>query len=73
MPERKDEAAAVGAPGRTEMVGNRIVTDSVIPTPESSYGAEKIVCETLVNEYTRRNFITGFTQFLATVGRIRPD
>ncbi|KAJ6152638.1 hypothetical protein N7497_006957 [Penicillium chrysogenum] len=48
-----------------------IVTDSVIPTPESSYGAEKIVCETLVNEYTRRNFITGFTLRFPTIS-VRP-
>ncbi|CAG7923725.1 unnamed protein product [Penicillium olsonii] len=48
-----------------------IVTDSVIPTPESSYGAEKIVCETLVNEYTRRGFITGFTLRFPTIS-VRP-
>lgn len=48
-----------------------IVTDSVIPTPESSYGAEKIVCETLVNEYTRRKFITGFTLRFPTIS-VRP-
>ncbi|KAJ5266969.1 hypothetical protein N7478_009777 [Penicillium angulare] len=44
-----------------------VVTDSVIPTPESSYGAEKIVCETLVNEYTRRKFITGFSLRFPTI------
>ncbi|KAJ5103493.1 hypothetical protein N7532_004022 [Penicillium argentinense] len=48
-----------------------IVTDSVIPTPESSYGAEKIVCETLINEYTRRKFITGFTLRFPTIS-VRP-
>lgn len=48
-----------------------IVTDSVTPTPESSYGAEKIVCETLVNEYSRRNFITGFTLRFPTIS-VRP-
>lgn len=48
-----------------------VVTDSVVPTPESSYGAEKIVCETLVNEYTRRNFITGFTLRFPTIS-VRP-
>lgn len=48
-----------------------IVTDDVIPTPESSYGAEKIVCETLVNEYTRRKFITGFTLRFPTIS-VRP-
>ncbi|KAF7719743.1 UDPglucose 4-epimerase [Penicillium ucsense] len=48
-----------------------IVTDSVIPTPESSYGAEKIVCETLINDYTRRKFITGFTLRFPTIS-VRP-
>ncbi|KAJ5130466.1 uncharacterized protein N7515_006505 [Penicillium bovifimosum] len=48
-----------------------IVTDSVIPTPESSYGAEKLVCETLVNEYTRRKFINGFTLRFPTIS-VRP-
>lgn len=48
-----------------------IVTDSVIPTPESSYGAEKLVCETLINEYTRRKFITGFTLRFPTIS-VRP-
>jgi nucleoside-diphosphate-sugar epimerase len=48
-----------------------IVTDSVIPTPESSYGAEKVVCETLINEYTRRKFITGFTLRFPTIS-VRP-
>ena len=48
-----------------------VVTDSVIPTPESSYGAEKVVCEVLMNEYTRRKFITGFTLRFPTVS-VRP-
>src|SRR6266498_3269409 len=36
-----------------------VVDESVVPTPQSSYGAEKIICETLINEYTRRKFIDG--------------
>ncbi|KAJ5736035.1 uncharacterized protein N7483_001160 [Penicillium malachiteum] len=48
-----------------------IVTDNVIPTPESSYGAEKVVCETLINEYTRRKFINGFTLRFPTIS-VRP-
>lgn len=48
-----------------------VVTDSVVPTPQSSYGAEKVVCETLVNEYTRRGFITGFTLRFPTIS-VRP-
>lgn len=48
-----------------------IVTDAVIPTPESSYGAEKIICETLINDYTRRGYIAGFTLRLPSIV-IRP-
>lgn len=49
----------------------KIVTDDVVPTPESSYGAEKIICETLINDYTRRGFITGFTLRFPTIS-VRP-
>lgn len=48
-----------------------VVTDDVTPTPESSYGAEKIICETLVNEYTRRGFINGFVLRFPTIS-VRP-
>ena len=48
-----------------------VVDDTVIPTPCSSYGAEKIVCETLINEYTRRGFLTGFTFRFPTIS-VRP-
>jgi nucleoside-diphosphate-sugar epimerase len=48
-----------------------VVDDSVIPTPQSSYGAEKVICEALINEYTRRGFITGFTLRFPTIS-VRP-
>lgn len=48
-----------------------VVDDSVIPTPQSSYGAEKIVCETLFNEYTRRGFVNGFVLRFPTIS-VRP-
>ncbi|OOF99962.1 hypothetical protein ASPCADRAFT_203845, partial [Aspergillus carbonarius ITEM 5010] len=48
-----------------------VVNDSVIPTPQSSYGAEKIICETLINEYTRRGFVTGFVLRFPTIS-VRP-
>ncbi|GAB1216119.1 hypothetical protein ATERTT37_005324 [Aspergillus terreus] len=48
-----------------------VVDDRVIPTPQSSYGAEKIICETLINEYNRRGFITGFTLRFPTIS-VRP-
>lgn len=48
-----------------------VVDDKVTPTPQSSYGAEKIICETLVNEYTRRGFIAGFVLRFPTIS-VRP-
>lgn len=44
-----------------------VVNNAVIPTPQSSYGAEKIVCETFINDYTRRRFINGFTLRLPSI------
>jgi nucleoside-diphosphate-sugar epimerase len=29
------------------------ITESQMPTPETSYGAEKMMCEHLISEYTR--------------------
>lgn len=48
-----------------------VVDDSVTPTPQSSYGAEKVICETLVNEYTRRGFVNGFVLRFPTIS-VRP-
>ncbi|KAK9465571.1 hypothetical protein V1512DRAFT_265780 [Lipomyces arxii] len=47
------------------------VDESIVPTPQSSYGAEKLVCETLINEYTRRGFIDGFALRFPTIS-VRP-
>lgn len=44
-----------------------VVHNAVIPTPQSSYGAEKLVCETLINDYTRRKFIVGFILRLPSI------
>lgn len=49
----------------------RVVDDTVIPTPESSYGAQKIICETLINDYTRREFFDGITLRFPTIS-VRP-
>jgi len=49
----------------------RIVDDGVIPTPQSSYGAEKLIGEVLVNEYTRRGFIDGLSLRFPTIS-VRP-
>jgi nucleoside-diphosphate-sugar epimerase len=36
------------------------LTESVPTTPESSYGCQKIICETYINDLTRRGKIDGF-------------
>lgn len=36
-----------------------IVDDNTWPVPAMSYGAEKLACEVLVSEYTRRGFLQG--------------
>jgi len=47
------------------------VTESQMPTPETSYGAEKMMCEYLITEYTRRGFIDGISLRFPTVS-VRP-
>jgi D-erythronate 2-dehydrogenase len=47
------------------------VTDSTRPTPETTYGATKAVCELLVNDYSRKGYFDGRTARLPTVV-IRP-
>jgi len=34
-----------------------VIDESVMPTPEGSYGAQKLVCETLLNDYTRKEYL----------------
>ncbi|KAL2075161.1 hypothetical protein VTL71DRAFT_103 [Oculimacula yallundae] len=48
-----------------------VVDENVRPTPESSYGAAKLMCEALINDYTRRKFIDGFVLRFPTV-TVRP-
>jgi nucleoside-diphosphate-sugar epimerase len=47
------------------------VTEADIPTPEMSYGCQKIICETLINDFTRRGMINGFSLRFPTIS-IRP-
>jgi nucleoside-diphosphate-sugar epimerase len=49
----------------------QLVTEKVVPTPQGSYGAEKMICEILINEYNRRGFIDGFSLRFPTVS-VRP-
>ena len=48
-----------------------IVTDDTAPFPQSSYGAQKLIGEFLVADYTRKGFIDGRAVRLPTVS-IRP-
>ena len=43
------------------------VTDTTTPTPQSSYGAQKVIGELLVNDYSRKGFIDGRVLRLPTV------
>jgi D-erythronate 2-dehydrogenase len=36
-----------------------IVRDDTLPTPQTSYGIQKFICEQLVADYTRKRFIDG--------------
>ena len=47
------------------------VDEAVRPTPQNSYGCEKMMCEYLINDYHRRGFINAFIFRLPTVS-VRP-
>jgi D-erythronate 2-dehydrogenase len=44
-----------------------VVRDDTLPTPQSSYGIQKFICEQLVADYTRKGFIDGRSARLMTV------
>ncbi|MDI3406263.1 D-erythronate dehydrogenase [Streptomyces cavernicola] len=48
-----------------------VVSESTLPTPRSSYGVQKRICEQLVAEYSRRGFLDGRVARLMTVS-VRP-
>ncbi|EFL36612.1 NAD-dependent epimerase/dehydratase [Streptomyces viridochromogenes DSM 40736] len=48
-----------------------VVGESTLPTPRSSYGIQKLVCEQLVADYTRKGFVDGRVARLMTVS-VRP-
>ncbi len=48
-----------------------IIRDDTLPTPQTSYGIQKFVCEQLVADYTRKRFIDGRSARLMTV-TVRP-
>jgi nucleoside-diphosphate-sugar epimerase len=48
-----------------------VVSDDTLPTPQTSYGTQKLICEHLVADYTRKGFIDGRAARLVTV-TVRP-
>ncbi|KAK3396769.1 hypothetical protein B0T20DRAFT_243056 [Sordaria brevicollis] len=48
-----------------------IVTNDTIPTPQSTYGAHKLMMETYINDLHRKGFIDGFVVRFPTIS-VRP-
>ncbi|MEP7298697.1 MAG: D-erythronate dehydrogenase [Burkholderiales bacterium] len=48
-----------------------IVADDTLPTPQTSYGMHKLVCEHLIADYTRKGYLDGRAARLMTV-TVRP-
>jgi nucleoside-diphosphate-sugar epimerase len=48
-----------------------LVGDDTLPTPQTSYGTQKLVCELLIADYTRKGFVDGRSARLVTV-TVRP-
>jgi nucleoside-diphosphate-sugar epimerase len=48
-----------------------VVDDQTAPNPQTSYGAQKVICEQLVADYTRKGYLRGRPVRLMTVS-VRP-
>ena len=48
-----------------------VVRDGTLPTPQSSYGIHKFICEQMIADYTRKGYIDGRVARLMTVS-VRP-
>jgi nucleoside-diphosphate-sugar epimerase len=48
-----------------------VVADDTLPAPQTSYGTQKLVCEHLIADYTRKGYIDGRAARLMTV-TVRP-
>jgi nucleoside-diphosphate-sugar epimerase len=48
-----------------------VVADDTLPTPQTSYGTHKYICELLIADYTRKGYIDGRAARLMTV-TVRP-
>ena len=49
----------------------QVVADDTIPAPQTSYGTQKLICEHLVADYTRKGYVDGRSARLMTV-TVRP-
>jgi nucleoside-diphosphate-sugar epimerase len=49
----------------------KIVDDASLPAPQTSYGMQKLVCEHLIADYTRKGYVDGRAARLMTV-TVRP-
>ena len=49
----------------------KLVGDDTLPAPQTSYGTQKLVCEHLIADYTRKGYIDGRSARLMTV-TVRP-
>lgn len=49
----------------------KVVADETLPAPQTSYGTQKLICEHLVADYTRKGYIDGRAARLMTV-TVRP-
>jgi nucleoside-diphosphate-sugar epimerase len=47
------------------------VADDTLPAPQTSYGVQKLICEQLIADYTRKGFVDGRAARLMTV-TVRP-
>ncbi|KAL2107135.1 hypothetical protein VUR80DRAFT_5662 [Thermomyces stellatus] len=50
---------------------SRAVTENDATSPEMSYGCQKVICETFINDYTRRGLIDGLSLRFPTIS-VRP-
>lgn len=48
-----------------------VIGDDTLPRPQTSYGAQKAMCEVMVNDYSRKGFVDGRVLRLPTIS-IRP-
>ena len=49
----------------------KLVADDTLPAPQTSYGAQKLICEHLIADYTRKGYVDGRAARLMTV-TVRP-